>query len=171
MGQLESTRSIKQLSSGSTSDPGLPTEAQQILVLLKLLVSFSGKTVLRDLDISLNIVHQTFQTKVVIFRSDEAQYHQIHMTVVEVVFEAVHDVHLDTAHGVLVERIPADTHHHREDGRPVAGSKGRRETSPAVVDTGLDILVSTDRKTGNRNVGCWYPELRVIEIVSVILRL
>lgn len=56
------------------------------------------------------------------------------MAPVEILLEVVHDVHLDAAHRVLVERIPANAHDHGVDGGRVGGGGGGREAGPAVVN-------------------------------------
>ena len=53
-------------------------------------------------------------------------------------------MHLDAAHTVLVERVPADAHDHGEDGGLVARGGRGREARPAVVDAGGDVVVAAD---------------------------
>ena len=53
-------------------------------------------------------------------------------------------MHLDAAHTVLVERVPADAHDHGEDGGLVARGGRGREARPAVVDAGGNVVVAAD---------------------------
>ena len=92
----------------------------------------------------MNILDQTFQTNIIILRANETQNNKIHVRAVEILLELVHDVHLDAAHTVLVERVPADAHDHGEDGGLVARGGRGREARPAVVDARGDVVVAAD---------------------------
>jgi hypothetical protein len=92
----------------------------------------------------MDILDQTLQTDIIVFGPDETQDNQVHVRAVKVLLELVHDVHLDAAHAVLVERVPADAHDHGEDGGLVARGGRRGEARPAVVDARGDVFVAAD---------------------------
>jgi hypothetical protein len=92
----------------------------------------------------MNILDQTLQTDIIVLGPDEAQDDEVHVRAVKVLLELVHDVHLDAAHAVLVERVPADAHDHGEDGGLVARGGRGREARPAVVDARGDVFVAAD---------------------------
>lgn len=88
------------------------------------------------------------------------------MAAVKIRREIVQDVHLDAAHRVLVEGVPADAHDHGEDGGLGADGGAGREAREAVVDARRDGGVSADGEAGEGDVGCGDAELR--EGVSIV---
>ena len=122
----------------------LPPKLNQPPLLLKPRIRVPRQTIPRDIDIRMNILDQTLKTDIIILRANEPQNNKVHVRAVEILLELVHDVHLDAAHTVLVERVPADAHDHGEDGGLVARGGRGREARPAVVDAGGNVVVAAD---------------------------
>ena len=91
------------------------SEFQQIRILSQLGVCTSAQAATSHVDIRFDVLDQALLAHVVVLGPNEAQNEQIHMTVVEVLLEIMHDVDFDAAHGVLVIRIPANGHDHGVD--------------------------------------------------------
>lgn len=94
----------------------LAREMKEIGILHVLRIGRSAEALPCNVDICLDVLDKTFFVDVVILGPYEAENQDVHVAVVEIGLEVMHDMYLDAAHCVLVEWIPTNRHDHWIDG-------------------------------------------------------